>query len=48
VGLVGRWLIGWVRIVARTLVGVTLLYVEGPAAGGGGACGGFSEDTSHG
>jgi hypothetical protein len=26
---------GWVRIVARTLVGVTLLYVEGPAAGGG-------------
>jgi hypothetical protein len=35
VGLVGRWLIGRVRIVARTLVGVTLLYVEGPAAGGG-------------
>jgi hypothetical protein len=35
VGLVGRWLIGWVRIVARTLVGVTLLYIEGQAAGGG-------------
>jgi hypothetical protein len=28
-GLIGRWLIGWVRIVARTLVDVTLLYVEG-------------------
>jgi hypothetical protein len=35
VGLVGRWLTGAVKIVARTLVGITLVYIEGPDAGGG-------------
>ncbi len=32
-GLVGQWLTGAVKIVARTLVGVNLVYVEGPDAG---------------
>lgn len=34
VRLVGQWLTGEVKIVARTLVGATLAYVEGPDAGG--------------
>jgi hypothetical protein len=35
VGLVGWWLTGAVKIVARTLMGVTLAYVDGPDTGGG-------------
>jgi hypothetical protein len=35
VGLVRWWLTGAIKLVARTLVGVTLLYVARPDAGGG-------------